>query len=350
MKILYGVQATGNGHITRARAMAPKLREVGFEVDFLFSGRNRDELFDMQIFEDYDCHPGMTFATRNGQVSWLGTLGNNNLRKLYLDIKSTTKRLSSGDYDLVITDFEPITAWAARQSGIRSVALGHQYAFDYKIPQCGDRWHSRLFMKYFTPASIKLGLHWHHFEQAILPPIVHLKHSLPSASSGKILVYLPFDDTAEVVGALQTFKTYNFECFTPAVKAYKRKGNIELKPTSLEEFQISLASCDGVICGAGFELVSEALQLGKKILVKPLAGQMEQHSNALALGELRLGKSMNKFDEQIIESWLQKSSSVQIDYPDVAKAVAQCLYTEDPIDIQSLADRLWRQTKKWRTN
>ena len=31
MKIFYGVQGTGNGHITRARAIAPKLRQAGAE-------------------------------------------------------------------------------------------------------------------------------------------------------------------------------------------------------------------------------------------------------------------------------------------------------------------------------
>jgi UDP:flavonoid glycosyltransferase YjiC (YdhE family) len=39
MKILYGVQGTGNGHITRARAMAAEMHAAGVEVDFVFSGR-----------------------------------------------------------------------------------------------------------------------------------------------------------------------------------------------------------------------------------------------------------------------------------------------------------------------
>ena len=53
MRILYGVQATGNGHITRARVMAPALRNAGIEVDYLFSGRPADQLFNMEPFGDY---------------------------------------------------------------------------------------------------------------------------------------------------------------------------------------------------------------------------------------------------------------------------------------------------------
>ena len=52
MKLLYGVQGTGNGHITRARALNKYLAEFGLEVDFLFSGRDRDRYFDMEEFGD----------------------------------------------------------------------------------------------------------------------------------------------------------------------------------------------------------------------------------------------------------------------------------------------------------
>ena len=39
MRILYGVQGTGHGHISRARVILPKLREFA-EVDVLISGYN----------------------------------------------------------------------------------------------------------------------------------------------------------------------------------------------------------------------------------------------------------------------------------------------------------------------
>ncbi|HFF2915998.1 TPA: glycosyltransferase family protein, partial [Vibrio cholerae] len=39
MKILYGVQGTGNGHIARSRAMCAALKQQQVDVDYLFSGR-----------------------------------------------------------------------------------------------------------------------------------------------------------------------------------------------------------------------------------------------------------------------------------------------------------------------
>lgn len=44
-----------------------------------------------------------------------------------------------------------------------------------------------------------------------------------------------------------------------------------------------LTDCSGVIANAGFARSSESLYLGKKLLVKPLEGQLEQESNGLAL-------------------------------------------------------------------
>ena len=53
MKLLYGVQGTGNGHIARARIMAAALaKRSDVEVDFVFTGREPDKYFDMDVFGD----------------------------------------------------------------------------------------------------------------------------------------------------------------------------------------------------------------------------------------------------------------------------------------------------------
>ena len=44
MKILYGVQGTGNGHITRSSILIPILRDMGHEVEVIISGRNNTQL------------------------------------------------------------------------------------------------------------------------------------------------------------------------------------------------------------------------------------------------------------------------------------------------------------------
>ena len=120
MRILYGVQGTGNGHITRARALSTELANAGIDVDYIFSGRPRDQYFNMEPFCSFKTYRGLTFATNNGQIQFAKTVLTNNVLNLRKEIKS----LDVHDYDLVITDFEPVSAWAARLQNKPCLGIG----------------------------------------------------------------------------------------------------------------------------------------------------------------------------------------------------------------------------------
>lgn len=342
MKILYGVQGTGNGHISRARAMAPYLEAAGAEVDYLFSGRNQSEYFDMEVFGQWQCQAGLTFISSQGKTCPVATLLHNKLGQLLNDIKT----LDLCEYDLVISDFEPITAWAARRQKVRCVSFGHQYAFNYPIPIEGGNWLSRNMMRWMAPAKLQLGLHWHHYDQPILPPIIDLTEQARPAIKDKILVYLGFESPDDVIPLLQRFPSKTFYYYGHFDKNEVR-GNVQLRPLSRAGFKHDLADCEGVISNAGFELTSEALHLGKKVLVKPLTGQMEQLSNALAMRELALGDSMSHLDHRAIEAWLNSDHCPRCQYPDVAKSIVDYLLAGDfkEMELQALSDSLWAQTK-----
>ena len=177
MKILYGVQGTGNGHITRARAMAKalsdaKARGADIDVQFLVSGRPRFKLFDMEPFGDYWWCEGLTFRSKKGRVVLTETLIKSRPMQLVQDIRE----LDVSPFDLIITDYEPITAWAGKLAGVKVIGLGHQYAFGQSIPQAKATMIDKRVLQNFAPADVELGLHWHHFGTPILPPIapVHL--------------------------------------------------------------------------------------------------------------------------------------------------------------------------------
>ncbi len=40
MKILYGIQCTGNGHLTRSLKVISRLKKLGHNVDILLSGKD----------------------------------------------------------------------------------------------------------------------------------------------------------------------------------------------------------------------------------------------------------------------------------------------------------------------
>lgn len=68
MKILYGVQGTGNGHLTRSRIMAEHLNKSDLDVTYLISGRDKDELFGMESFGNFEHRAGLTFITEGGRI------------------------------------------------------------------------------------------------------------------------------------------------------------------------------------------------------------------------------------------------------------------------------------------
>ncbi len=343
MKILYGVQATGNGHITRARALNKHLQALDIDIDFLFSGRAKEDFFDMDEFGDWRCYRGLTFHHEAGDLKIFRTIRRNSISQFWKDVKS----LKLGSYDLILTDFEPITAWACRRAGTTCIGVGHQYAFDFKVPRRGDDFFPRLIMKNFAPVTLGLGLHWHHFNSPILPPIAEIHETSDVSDPNKIVVYLGFEEPEEVISLLEPFENHLFVFYGPFPQ-YESRGHIQLKPLSREGFKQDLASAGGVICNAGFELSSEAIQLGKKLLIKPLSGQMEQLSNALALEELGLGMSMEMLDPQKTEFWLNNIEGKQVIYPDVAKAIAEWISKrawEQPDSRNQLALNLWQQTR-----
>lgn len=347
MKILYGVQGTGNGHITRARAMQKAFAEKNIHVDYVFSGRDRSKYFDMQAFYDWRYFSGLTFKHKAGKIQHIKTLRHNSLGTFVKDVRS----LDVSNYDVVLSDFEPVTAWAAKLQGVTCIGIGHQMAFKHSIPKEGGNIITNAIMHSFCPSELQLGLHWHHFNQPILPPIAETPDISTNAASPFILVYLGFEELHAVCEFLQPFKDKQFVIFADVEHA-TTKGNITVNPLSREGFLTALSQCEGVITNAGFELSSEAIQLGKKLLVKPLKGQMEQLSNAKALVELDFGMRMATLDATVLDSWLNRRHFKRAVYPDVAKAITEWLVTGQWQDktlasksISRLANSLWQKTE-----
>lgn len=341
MKLLYGVQGTGNGHIARARAMAEAFSKQQVQVDFIFSGRSQNDYFSMDAFGAYQTRRGLTFYTEQGQINLLKTVFKNNPAQLVREIR----QLDLSSYDLVLNDFEPVSAWAAKRQKIPSIGISHQNAFRFDVPKVGMNAMDRLVMKHFAPTNYYIGLHWYHFNQPILPPIVHCKSGMDVSSEPFILVYLPFEDLNTIRQLLLRIKNQRFVCYHPEQKDAIEQDNLSLQPLSHEHFQADLHRCQGVIANGGFELPSEALTLGKKLLLKPLQGQFEQQSNVKTLQQLGLCHSMSKLDAQSIIGWLGTRSQEAVHYPKVAEAIVDWVLQGNWDNHQPLHETLWQQTR-----
>jgi uncharacterized protein (TIGR00661 family) len=338
MKILFGVQGTGNGHINRANTMAAALEKYpDLDVNWLLSGRNPE--LGCGDIQDYSWREGLTFAVKKGKINLLATLKKNNLRQFFKDIKT----LDLQPYDLVITDYEPVIAHAARKRGIRVVGIGNQYAFKYPIPMRGTNPFSLALMNNFSPATTSVGLHWHHFGQPILPPILNIKklETYQPNIPNKHIVYLPFENLEFITELLRTFVEFDFYIYHPEAQEIDF-GNLHYRPISRNGFKQNLLNACGVITNCGFELISECLYLGKRIYCKPIMGQMEQLSNAAALTQLGYAEVSFKLSRAEISAWLHHpTSATKLDYPDVAQALAGWIVDGCKESTASMATRLW---------
>lgn len=338
MRILYGVQGTGNGHISRARVMAKALNKAGVAVDFLFSGRVAEQYTDMDCFADFRVNEGLTFVTEHGKVNLVKTLKQN----LASPILQQINELELTQYDLVLNDFEPISAWAAKRQHVPSIGISHQAALCHNVPKQGLTWLDELLLNHFAPVDIALGCHWHHFACPIMPPFVDVEPS-KQAHEHQILVYLPFEDADEVANFFTQFDDHQFLIYHSAKPIKPLPEHIKWHGFSRLGFKAHLAQCGGVVANAGFELSSEALTLGKKLMVKPLQGQFEQGANVAALELLAAAQSMSVLDSGKLRRWLKAPSPKPINYPQSGDELATWLAKGDWQRPQELCDRLWSQ-------
>ena len=340
LRILYGVQGTGNGHISRSREIIRGLKADGQDVQVVVSGRDPALLWDMEVFEPFTAREGLTFSTRRGRLHYFKTARRLNFFKFYSDIR----RFDARGVDVVVTDFEPVSARIARRHRLPSIGIGHQYAFRYKVPMAGFDPAALYVIRNFASADYNLGLHWHHFDQPILPPVIPsdmAEESMPSPN--KILVYLPFEDIGDIRRLLAPFESHRFFVYHQ-LSAANNEGHLRLRTYTRQGFLKDLAESSGVITNAGFELAGEALHLGKKILMKPLSRQLEQMSNAKALKELNLGSVMKRLDRDVVDEFLAKRRGATVRYPDVARMITDWIGAGNWSDVEGLSRRAWDQT------
>ena len=136
------------------------------------------------MFGEYKAFTGFSFHSYQGSVDWFKTVVQAEPFRFLSDLKS----LRVKDYDLVLTDFEPLSAWAAKLQGVPSVGLAHQYALCYPIPGTEDAPLLPQILKSFAPARHYLGVHWAPYDAPIITPLISMAHQQEAQEDDFILV------------------------------------------------------------------------------------------------------------------------------------------------------------------
>ncbi|HEY5714038.1 MAG TPA: glycosyltransferase family protein [Candidatus Gracilibacteria bacterium] len=313
-KILYGIQTTGCGHLGRALEMVPKLQKRA-HVDVVLSGPEND--FELPFEVQYR-FKGLGFILgRGGNIDYLQTLLDASLPKIY----SEGRTLPVKDYDLVITDFEPISAWAAKINKVPCIGFGNQYAFAHKnsfFYQRSQQLH-RFFIQFFAPCHRSIAIDYKTEKPDLFSPIIRSQIRSIIPSEGRhYTVYLNAYNVEEVEAVLMGFPQISWHVFSSRIKTKSQKGLITYFPINQSCFVESVASCRGVITGAGFSSTSETLFLKKKLLVVPTKLQFEQKANARVLRKMGVNVIPNftKRYTNAIKYWLEEALPLEVDYPE----------------------------------
>lgn len=325
MKIFYAVQATGNGHISRAMTLLPYLQQYG-TVDIFLSGDNSHLSLDapvkyrskgISLF--YNCHGGLDY--------WQMLKSFQPFR-----VKQEIRDLPVEKYDIVLNDFDYMTSAACARKKVPSIHFGHQASFQSAAtPRPATKnIMGELLLKNYVKSTHQVGLHFKSYADFIFPAVVK-KEILDAEPSDKgfIVVYLPSYCEQQLQTIFQALPDFTFRIFSKEIQLARTEGNITFMPVAKELFNKSLVHCTGIITGAGFETPAEALHLGKKILATPIRGQYEQQCNAAALQQMGV-TCLTKIDESFSShfyQWIQDAAPMPVNYSGVIPSCLDYLFS-----------------------
>lgn len=307
--------------------MYPELCRHG-EVDVLISGIQVDVQVPFSV--KYRMY-GMSFIFgKNGGVNLVASVRKLRLRQLWRDIRT----LDVKQYDLVVNDFEAISAWAACLRHVPCVALSHQWAVKHKAAPKAKHpdWRGIILLKWYAPCKQGYGFHFRPYAKGLFTPVIRQEvREQTVTNNGHITVYLPAYDEAVLLPFLQYFKEIKWEVFSKHSKEERVEENVHVRPVNNTAFIQSMAASNGVFMGAGFEGPAEALFLGKKLIVIPMQDQYEQQCNAAAMAQLGvpiMKRLHPKYREQM-QSWLdEKNPRIEVDFPNQTAAIVDEMLRE----------------------
>jgi uncharacterized protein (TIGR00661 family) len=284
MKILFGVQTEGNGHITQCIATKQYLQSQGIEVTTAFAAKKKRGLSKYFTDEfnviDYD---GFDFVFDNvGRVVIWKTILNNTfeLPRLIVSFIKICVIIQKEKPDAIFNYYEPLVGLTALFfKNIKYVSFGHQYAMDSVIyPRINGYIVQKLFLSIINKiTSIRakiVALSYYEFNDATMivsPPILRAEsYNVSDKKEDFVLVYLMNEDMLpQLISQAKKYPDINIQCFTKLTKQHTELPNLKLFNLDGKLFQEKMKVCKAVVCSGGFETSAEAIYQNKPLLMIP---------------------------------------------------------------------------------
>lgn len=317
-KILYGVAGEGFGHSSRSHLTAQRLIDAGHEVMFAASNKSYkylEKYFSNSVTKVH----GLTFYYQNAGISLPKTLLSNLAgvpQMIKTNHKAFTKTYPAFAPDVVITDFEPFTAFWAYMHNVPCLSIDHEHflckcRFDKPGTNFLARFSSESVTKnYLTGVDSHIVLNFFKTTPAnekvrLSCPVVRSElFEHPASDEGDyIIVYGTTESSVAVF--VEVAKQFPRQCFHIYGMDYQgSQGNLIFKGCNQQEFLYGLSRCRGVMATGGFSLISECLHYRKKMFVKPIDMQVEQIINAYYLAKMGGGMYVNTVNKAALQTFI----------------------------------------------
>lgn len=325
LKILYGVQCTGNGHLTRSKEIIKYLKDNYSDriekIDVCLSGNfSQINTDDLDVKYKFD---GLGFNLDNGQISIIKTISE-------LQIKQFIKSIFTIDikeYDIIISDFEPIVCWAGIIRGKKVLGVGNHYKFlsnkKFLKNLSPNYFFNKVITKLVCPVNNYIAFDYLKDSDKEFFPIIRKSLRMVHLSMDDFyLCYLSSITSVDQMNFFMQFPDHIFYVFHNDIKEAEDIKNVRLRPIDKVRFTEKLIKCKGVICHTGFQLTSECLFLGKKLLVIPIKNQIEQVFNTKTLSKFGVISS-DTLDYLKFDDFFKNDYSVKLNFINEMDALSE---------------------------
>jgi uncharacterized protein (TIGR00661 family) len=316
--ILYSIQCTGNGHLTRSKQVIQTLLNnysdrIG-KLDVCLSGE-----FSQVSTEDLNVqfkYKGLGLDTSNGGLSIWNTIKNTNFRKFFRAVNDMDLK----DYDIIISDFEPVTCWAAMLRGRKVLGVGNHYKFlsnrNFLNNINPNFFSNKMVVRSVCPVNRYIAFDYlKEGPNEFFPIIRDSIRKVDLKQDDFYIVYLSSIDIDKQIKFFNLFPNEKFYIYHNKIEKAYDYENCNLRPIDKVQFTEKLIRCKGVICHTGFQTTSECLYLGKKMVVIPIKKQIEQIYNTNILKKMGVLAADN-LEIPIFNKFFENDYSVKLNYQD----------------------------------
>ena len=327
-RILYGIQCTGNGHLTRSKEIIKFLEENYADeletIDVCLSGNfSQIDTTDLNVKYKFE---GLGFDLKNGGISLWQTFKK---AKIIPFLKSIFK-INFDNYDIIVSDFEPVVCWAGLLRRRKVIGVGNHYKFlsnkKFLKNLSPNFFSNKIITKLVSPVSEHISFNYLKETTNDYFPIIRKSlRKIKLESEGEhYLVYLSSYSADEQIKFFNLFPNQIFYIYHNKIEEASDFENIRLRPIDKVQFTEKLIRCKGVICHTGFQLTSECLFLGKKLIVIPIKNQIEQIYNTKELSKFGV-LSTERLEVPIFDDFFHNDYSVKLNYIDEMKSLSKII-------------------------